>query len=65
MKLQKSTSEFINNRKWTNEVFTEDERIELNLSFNVLEKVSTDRYKGTLQVQYSRPVFNSSYYSLF
>ena len=63
MKLQKSASEFINNRKWTNEVFTEDERIELNLSFNVLEKVSTDRYKGTLQVQYSRPVFNSSYYS--
>lgn len=63
MKLQKSASEFINNRKWTNEVFTDDERIELNLSFNVLEKVSTDRYKGTLQVQYSRPVFNSSYYS--
>ncbi|MEE3037664.1 MAG: DUF4835 family protein [Bacteroidota bacterium] len=63
MKLQKSASEFINNRKWTNEVFTNDERIELNLSFNVLEKVSTDRYKGTLQVQYSRPVFNSSYYS--
>lgn len=63
MKLQKSASEFINNRKWTNEVFTEDERIELNLSFNILEKVSTDRYKGTLQVQYSRPVYNSSYYS--
>ena len=63
IKLQKSASEFINNRKWTNDVFTEDERIELNLSFNIIEKVSTDRFRGTLQVQYSRPVFNSSYYS--
>ncbi len=61
--LQKTVREFVNNRKWTNEVFTEDERIEFNLSFNVLGKVSTDRYEGTLQIQYSRPVFNSSYYS--
>lgn len=61
--LQKSVREFVNNRKWTNEVFTEDERIEFNLSFNILSKVSTDRYEGTLQIQYSRPVFNSSYYS--
>ncbi|MBL6657297.1 MAG: DUF4835 family protein [Flavobacteriales bacterium] len=61
--LQKSVREFVNNRKWTNEVFTEDERIEFNISFNILSKVSTDRYAGTLQVQYSRPIFNSSYYS--
>jgi hypothetical protein len=61
--LQKSVREFVNNRKWTNEVFTEDERIEFNISFNILSKVSTDRYAGTLQIQYSRPVFNSSYYS--
>lgn len=61
--LQKSVREFVNNRKWTNEVFKEDERIEFNISFNILSKVSTDRYAGTLQIQYSRPVFNSSYYS--
>jgi hypothetical protein len=61
--LKKSVREFVNNRKWTNEVFTEDERIEFNISFNILSKVSTDRYAGTLQIQYSRPVFNSSYYS--
>ena len=61
--LQKSAREFINNRKWTNEVFKEEERIEFNLSFNILKKVSTDRYEGTLQVQFSRPIFNSSYYS--
>ena len=61
--LQKSVREFINNKKWTNEVFKDEERIEFNISFNVTEKLSTDRYKGTLQLQYSRPIFNSSYYS--
>jgi len=61
--LQKSVREFVNNRKWTNEVFIDEERIEFNISFNILSKVSTDRYAGTLQIQYSRPVFNSSYYS--
>ena len=39
--LQKSAKEFINNRKWTNEIFKDEERIEFNLSFNILEKVST------------------------
>lgn len=61
--LQKNAREFINNRKWTSEVFKEDERIEFNLSFNILKKLSTDRYEGTLQIQYSRPIFSSSYYS--
>ena len=39
--LQKSAKEFINNRKWTNEIFKDEERIEFNLSFNILEKIST------------------------
>ena len=30
--LQKSVREFINNKKWTNEVFKDEERIEFNLS---------------------------------
>ena len=33
--------------KWTNEVFKDEERIEFNISFNITEKLSTDRYKGT------------------
>ncbi len=61
--LQTAVREFVNNRKWTNEVFQSDERIECNVMINLTEEVSTDHYKGTLQIQSSRPIYNSSYYS--
>ena len=61
--LQTAIREFVNNKKWTNEVFQSDERIECNVMINLTEEVSTDHYKGTLQIQSSRPIYNSSYYS--
>lgn len=53
--------EFINNRKWSDNVFTIDERIECNIFLQITEQVSADEFKGTLQVQLNRPVYNSSY----
>jgi hypothetical protein len=53
----------MNNRKWTNEIFKDDERIECNISINILEELSTDQYKASINIQSSRPIFNSSYYS--
>ena len=61
--LQEDIREFINNRKWTNEVFQTEERIEFSIMININEELSSDEYKGTIQIQYSRPVFNSSYSS--
>ncbi|MBI3509829.1 MAG: DUF4835 family protein [Bacteroidetes bacterium] len=61
--LQKSLFEFMNNTKWTNDVFSPEEKILCNLVLTINEKVSTDEYKGTLQIQSSRPVFKSSYSS--
>jgi hypothetical protein len=61
--LQSAIREFMNNRKWTNEIFKDDERIECNISINVLEELSTDQYKASINIQSSRPIFNSSYYS--
>jgi len=58
--LQKAMYEFMNNRNWTNHMFTNEERIECNMLFNIKENTGTD-FKGTLQVQARRPVFNSSY----
>ena len=43
--------------------FQDEERMECNIMFNILEEVSTDEYKGTLQIQFSRPVYSSSYFS--
>ncbi len=61
--LQSAIYEFMNNTVWTNHVFGVDERIECNLLFNLTEQVSVDEFKGTLQVQSRRPVYNTNYNS--
>jgi hypothetical protein len=61
--LQTAIREFVNNKKWTTDVFKSDERIECNIMINVTEELSSDHFKGTIQVQSSRPIFNSSYHS--
>lgn len=58
--LENSLFEFVNNRKWTTEVYKENERIEFNLQLNIKSK-SGDRYSGSIQVQSRRPVFGASY----
>jgi hypothetical protein len=59
--LQNAIYEFMNNRVWTNHVYTMEERIECNLMFNITEQLSADEFKGTLTVQASRPVYNTNY----
>lgn len=59
--LQTSLYEFMNNTAWTNHVYGFDERIECNIMLNITEQLGSDEYKGTIQVQSRRPVFNSSY----
>ncbi len=59
--LQKAVTEFLNNTSWTNEVFAQEERIECNIFINIKEAISTDQFKGTIQIQARRPVFNASY----
>jgi hypothetical protein len=59
--MQKAIFEFINNRKWTNNVYKNSERIECSILINITEQVSTNHFKGTIQVQSRRPVYNTSY----
>jgi len=59
--LQRAIVEFMNNHKWTNHVYDNDERIECNLLINLSEEISSDEFKGTIQVQARRPIYNSSY----
>jgi len=61
--LQTSIYEFMNNRKWTNDNFKNDERIECSLLINVTERPSVDEFKATIQVQSTRPIFKTSYNS--
>ncbi len=62
--MQKDLYEFMNNRKWTDHVYSYDERIECTILINLTEQVSTDEYKGTMQIQSIRPIFNTNYNSV-
>lgn len=59
--LQNAIYEFMNNRVWTEHVYTMEERIECNLMINITEQLSADEFKGTLSIQASRPVYNTNY----
>ena len=59
--LQRAIYEFVNGRNWTNHVFNNLERIEANIMINLTEEISSDEFRGTIQIQSRRPVFNSSY----
>src|ERR1035437_219710 len=58
--MQKDIYEFVNNTVWTNHVFGYAERIDCNILINLSDQLSADEFKGTIQVQLSRPVFNTT-----
>lgn len=59
--LQTAVYEFMNNRNWTNHVYDFNERIECNILINLTKQFAADEFKGTIQVQSMRPVFNTTY----
>lgn len=59
--LEKSLKDFINNTSWTNQHLSLQERIKCSFSIIIEERKSTDQFKGSILVQSSRPVFNSTY----
>jgi hypothetical protein len=61
--LQQALFEFMNNRRWTEDVYTMEERIECSIQITITEQIGADRFKGFIQVQSSRPVYGSSYSS--
>jgi hypothetical protein len=59
--MRNDISEFMNNRKWTDHQFTYDEKIICTIFIQITDQIGADEFKGTIQVQLNRPVFNSSY----
>ncbi len=59
--MQADIYEFMNNRKWTDHAYTYDEKIKCNILIRLDEQLSTDEFRGSIQVQLVRPVFGSSY----
>lgn len=60
-KLETAVFEFVNNRKWTNNIYSNNERIECTMLINITEQLSVGNYKATLQIQARRPIYSTSY----
>ena len=58
--LEQQLTEFINNTTWTDKVYKNQERIDCNMSI-VINEFESDFFRGSLQIQASRPVFESTY----
>lgn len=62
--MQSGIREFMNGQKWSDNVFSPEERIECSILINIKEVISADEFKATLQIQARRPIYNSSYSSV-
>ena len=61
--LEERIAEFVNGRKWTSDNFRLEERIECTMQITISDAPSPTSFKGNIQVQSSRPVYNSDYKS--
>ncbi len=59
--LQTAIHEFMNDNNWTDHKYDIHERIECNVMINITEQVAGDQFRGTINVQSRRPVYNSTY----
>ncbi len=61
LQLKQTVFELMNNTQWTKDKFKIEERINCNVVIQIKEIPSPGIYKGAMQVQSTRPGFNSSY----
>ncbi len=59
--MQNDIFEYMNNTKWTSSVYKTHERIDCSITINILEALSANSFRGSLQLKISRPVYNSTY----
>lgn len=61
--LQTSLTDFLNKRKWTQEVYTTQEKISCSFLLNLQSSPETNVYQATLTIQAARPIYQSTYQS--
>ncbi len=61
--LESALREWLNNTKWTADVFLAEERIKCNFILTISEELDNNAFRGELSVQATRPAFGSAYES--
>lgn len=59
--MQNAIFEYMNNTKWTSLDYQLQQKIDCSLTINILEVVSANSFRGSLQLKVTRPVYNSTY----
>ncbi len=60
--LERSLNDFVNKNKWTNRTYKENERVNARM-FITVTQYESDRFEANIQIQSSRPAYNTSYES--
>jgi len=58
--LETNIQEFLNNRKWTEDVYDQEERIKCQIQLTITEEVSQTSFRADLAIQSTRPIYGSS-----
>lgn len=61
--LEGAIYDFMNNTRWTKDIFEIEERINMSILVTITDVPSTSSYEGKIQVQSTRPVYSSAYNS--
>ncbi|MCP9767416.1 DUF4835 family protein [Lacihabitans sp. LS3-19] len=59
--IEQKIKEFMNNQRWTNDLFSEKEKIKCSLIINLLSSQGQYKYSGNVQFQVIRPVYGTTY----
>jgi hypothetical protein len=60
-KMEVDITEFINNRRWTNDQYQLEERINCNILMTITSVPTSGNYQATAQILSSRPVYGTDY----
>ena len=59
--LETQLNEFLNNTKWTDDIFEQEERIKINITLNIDKEVSSSSFEAAMNIQATRPVYGTDF----
>ena len=62
--METALSQFMSTRKWTNDIFSPEERINCNIIITIDKMPSIGTFSATVQIQAARPIYNTNYESI-
>ncbi len=62
--MEKEFSRFMNDKKWTENYYMPEEKIQCNLLITIEQMITVSSFKATVQIQSFRPVYDTDYLSV-